>query len=257
MDSDDLIVGILDLTSRYICGATGETKFGLDLGVVRGHGYSGPMRALPRDTAAAIYRAEYRAAELLEIYQGLMPMTTVDKMIDGILSREGGYVNHPSDPGGATNFGITQAVARAAGYQGHMRDLPRQTAIDIYRREYVEKAGFLAVAEIDTKVAEELIDSGVNVGPARARLWFQQALNVLNRRQADYKDIAEDGKIGPASIAAFQALRRKRGAFGAQELMLTCLNGLQFMHYFNLAKGGTKFEDFMVGWVDHRIGKLA
>lgn len=182
---------------------------------------------------------------------------TVDAMIDGILAREGGYVNHPSDPGGATNFGITQRVARANGYAGDMRHLPRQTAIDIYRREYVEKAGFMPVAEIDTKVAEELIDSGVNVGPARARLWFQQALNVLNRRQADYKDIAEDGKIGLGTIAAFQALRRKRGSFGAQRLMLLCLNGLQFMHYFNLAKGGTKFEDFMVGWVDKRIGDLA
>lgn len=182
---------------------------------------------------------------------------TVDEMIDGILRREGGYVNHPSDPGGATNYGITQRVARASGYAGHMRDLPLATARAIYRREYVERAGFMPVAEVDTAVAEELIDSGVNVGPARARLWFQQALNVLNRRGVDYVDIAEDGKIGPATISAFQALRRKRGAFGARSLMLKTLNGLQFMHYFNLSKGGTKFEDFMVGWVDSRIGELA
>lgn len=182
---------------------------------------------------------------------------TVDEMIDGILDREGGYVNHPSDPGGATNFGITQAVARANGYQGHMRDLPKTTARAIYRREYVEKPGFLGIAEIDPLVAEELIDSGVNAGPARAKLWFQQALNVLNRRGADYPDIAEDGVIGKGTLAAFQALRRKRGDVGARRLMLKALNGLQFRHYFDLSKGGTKFEDFMVGWVDSRIGSLS
>ena len=182
---------------------------------------------------------------------------TVDEMIAGIISREGGYVNHPSDPGGATNFGITQNVARANGYSGDMRALPKATACQIYRREYVEKPGFLAIAEIDPLVAEEVIDSGVNAGQRRAALWFQQALNVLNRRGADYADIAEDGVIGRGSIAAFQALRRKRGEVKARSLMLKALNGLQFMHYFNLAAGGTKFEDFMIGWLDSRIGMAA
>lgn len=182
---------------------------------------------------------------------------TVDEMIDGILRREGGFVDHPSDPGGATNFGITQAVARANGYPGHMRNLPIATARAIYRREYVEKPGFLGIAEIDPLVAEEVIDSGVNAGQRRAALWFQKSLNVLNRRGIDYRDIAEDGVIGKGSIAAFQALRRKRGEAQARSLMLKALNGLQFMHYFNLAEGGTKFEDFMIGWLDGRIGAAA
>lgn len=177
-------------------------------------------------------------------------------MIDGILAREGGYVNHPSDPGGATNFGITLNVARANGFVGDMRNLTRDQARDIYYREYIVKPGFLGIAEIDPAVAEEVIDSGVNAGQKRAALWFQQALNVLNRRGVDYVDIAEDGIIGRGSIAAFQALRRKRGDSGARRLMLKALNGLQFMHYYGLAKGGTKFEDFMPGWVDGRIGAL-
>ena len=181
---------------------------------------------------------------------------TIDEMIDGILDREGRYVNHPSDPGGATNWGITQRVARANGYQGDMRTLPKATARDIYRREYIEKPGFLPIAEIDPLVAEEVIDSGVNAGQARAALWFQQALNVLNRRGQDYADIGEDGKIGRQSVSAFQALRRRRGEAVARRLMLRALNGLQFKHYFDLAKGGTKFEDFMVGWVDNRVGAI-
>lgn len=181
---------------------------------------------------------------------------TVDEMIDGILAREGGYVNHPSDPGGATNFGITERVARANGYQGRMQDLPKATARAIYRREYVEKPGFLGVAEIDPLVAEELIDTGVNAGPARARLWFQKSLNLLNRRGVDYPDIAADGAIGPVTLNAFRALRRKRGEVQARRLMLRCLNGYQFEHYKDLAENSAKFEDFMVGWVDSRIGAL-
>lgn len=181
---------------------------------------------------------------------------TVDEMIDGILKREGGYVNHPSDPGGSTNYGITQAVARANGYTGDMRKLPIETARTIYRRQYVEKPGFLGIAEIDPLVAEEVIDSGVNAGQKRAALWFQQALNVLNRRGQDYADIAADGIVGKGTLAAFQALRRKRGEVKARQLMLKALNGLQFMHYFNLADGGTKFEDFFAGWLDSRIGAI-
>ena len=180
----------------------------------------------------------------------------IAKMIDGILDREGVYVNHPSDPGGATKYGITQRVARANGYQGDMRSLTKTSAQLIYYREYIVKPGFLGIAEIDIAVAEEVIDSGVNAGQARAALWFQQALNVLNRRAVDYPDIAEDGQIGPKSISAFQALRRKRGEAGARRLMLKALHGLQFMHYYGLAKGGTKFEDFMVGWIESRIGAL-
>lgn len=54
--------------------------------------------------------------------------SAVAAMIDGILAREGGFVDHPSDPGAATNFGITQRVARANGFTGDMRTLTRDQA---------------------------------------------------------------------------------------------------------------------------------
>lgn len=177
----------------------------------------------------------------------------MERFIAGVLEREGGYVDHPSDPGGATNWGITQRVARANGYNGHMRDLPKATAIDIYRREYIEKPGFDKIAAIDETVAEKLIDAGVNAGTQRAGQWFQQSLNTLNRRQVDFGDVTEDGKIGPRTIAAFNALRAKRGPAAARSLMMKCLNGLQFGHYYSLAKNNAKFEDFFVGWISSRI----
>lgn len=57
-------------------------------------------------------------------------------LIEDVIDREGGYVDHPADRGGATRYGITQAVARAEGYTGAMRDLPRALAARIYRRHY-------------------------------------------------------------------------------------------------------------------------
>ena len=58
----------------------------------------------------------------------------VEGMIDALIDREGGYVNHPADKGGPTCFGITEAVARAHGYGGAMQSLPRDEAAAIYRR---------------------------------------------------------------------------------------------------------------------------
>ena len=59
-----------------------------------------------------------------------------DALIDAVIDREGRYVNHPADRGGPTCWGITEAVARAQGYAGPMRDLPRSEAASIYRRLY-------------------------------------------------------------------------------------------------------------------------
>ncbi len=53
---------------------------------------------------------------------------TKDEIFNAILGKEGGYVNHPDDKGGPTNWGITQAVARAHGFTGDMRNLTRQQA---------------------------------------------------------------------------------------------------------------------------------
>ena len=183
-------------------------------------------------------------------------MDNLKKIIDGVIAVEGGYVDHPSDPGGATNYGITQAVARANGYQGHMRDLPRSTAFQIYWTRYVVGPNFDDVAEIDAQVAEELIDTGVNVGQSRAAKWFQEALNAFNSRGRSYPNIAEDGAIGPATLNAFRAFKRQRGAAGTRA-MLGALDALQGGHYLRLADNDSKFEDFAFGWFVHRIRNVA
>ena len=105
----------------------------------------------------------------------------VDRLIDGVLEREGGFVDHPADKGGPTCFGITEAVARAHGYAGAMKELPRDTARSIYRRIYWLRPRFDEVASRSTRIASELFDTGINMGPAVAVTVLQRALTALNR----------------------------------------------------------------------------
>src|SRR5687767_10092527 len=97
----------------------------------------------------------------------------IERMLDELVEREGGFVDHPADRGGATRYGITEAVARAHGYRGAMRQLPRAEALSIYRRLYWLRPRFDAVAERTPRIAAELFDTGVNMGPAVAATFLQ------------------------------------------------------------------------------------
>lgn len=116
----------------------------------------------------------------------------VGQLIDALIEREGGYVNHPADRGGATCFGITEAVARAHGYGGPMRDLPRREAVAIYRRLYWLRPRFDQVATRAPRLAAELFDTGANMGPAVGATFLQRALTALNRSGRDYGDCILD-----------------------------------------------------------------
>lgn len=174
-------------------------------------------------------------------------------ILAAVFSVEGGYVNDPRDPGGATNHGITEKVARANGYKGSMRDLTKVQAGDIYTKQYIEQPGFVPVIEVSPAVGHELVDSGVNAGPGRAARWFQETLNHLNNGGRDYADIAEDGKVGSGTVAAFRALKAKRGGELSCVLVLRLLDAKQAGHYMRLAANDNKFEAFMVGWTRTRV----
>ena len=65
-----------------------------------------------------------------------MTEQTIDELIEDVIEREGGYVDHPADRGGPTRGGITEAVARRSGYLDDMRMLPACDAAAIYKRLY-------------------------------------------------------------------------------------------------------------------------
>ena len=181
-----------------------------------------------------------------------MSGSVFDRLIDPLLDREGGYVDHPNDPGGATNYGITERVARRHGYRGHMRDLPREVAKHIYAVDYWDGPGFASVAKHSEAIAEELFDTGVNMGVSVASTFLQRALNGFNRQGELYDDIREDGNIGPVTIRTLAAYLQRRGQ-EAEAVMVRALNCFQGERYFVIAEGRAASEDFLYGWMAKRV----
>ncbi len=175
-----------------------------------------------------------------------------EPVIDAILQAEKGYVDHPDDRGGPTNHGITLAVARANGYEGDMRDLPVSLAREIYRRRYIVAPAFDKVAAINADVAAELIDTGVNMGPARAAEFLQRLLNGLNAQGSRYPDVFVDGRIGKVTLDALAAFLRWRGMDGVK-VLLRGLNSQQALRYLEITENNPSQESFLYGWLLHRV----
>ena len=179
----------------------------------------------------------------------------VDRLIDGLIEREGGYVDHPADKGGPTCFGITEAVARAHGYAGAMRRLPREEAAAIYKRLYWLRPRFDEVGKRSPRVAAELFDTGANMGPAVAATFLQRALTALNRNGKDYADLVPDGRIGGVTLAALDAFLKARGQRSGETVLLRALEALQGERYLRLAERRPANETFLYGWLANRIGE--
>lgn len=176
---------------------------------------------------------------------------SVIAMIAGVIAVEGGYVNHPADPGGETNMGVTKAVAVAHNYTGPMKALPREVAESIYYRTYLVAPGYAPLVEIDAAVTEELFDTTVNMGPGRPSRWFQQTINELCHTK-----LAADGRVGPATIAAYKACQPRKGAAILCRLTLRSLDQKQAAEYGRLVRINPKLQAFHRGWLAHRIGNV-
>lgn len=177
---------------------------------------------------------------------------TIDEIIDDVLRAEGGYVNDSADRGGETNWGITAAVARASGYTGSMRDLPKEVARDIYHEKYVVGPGFAAIASVSPAVAAELVDTGVNMGTKTAGTFLQRVLNAMNDGGSNYADVKVDGNVGPSTMSALRRFLQTRGKRG-EVVMLRALNALQGARYIELAESRPENERFVFGWLANRV----
>ncbi len=114
-----------------------------------------------------------------------------DTAFNKLLGIEGDYSDHPSDPGGKTRWGVTEAVAREVGYRGDMRDLP----VDLAKRIYLEKFWTpIKAEELPVGIRYTVFDGAVNSGVGQSIKWLQRALGVV-----------DDGMIGPKTLAAANA----------------------------------------------------
>lgn len=156
-------------------------------------------------------------------------MTRASVCIPRILKHEGGFVDHPKDPGGATNKGITLATFREfikpGGTVEDLKHLTTDQAVIVYKRQYWDRvvADLLPVG-LDYAVA----DFAVNSGPARAAKYLQALVGV-----------AQDGMIGPQTLAAVADFET------AHLIDRLCDRRLKFMKSI---KGGSLWKTFGRGW---------
>lgn len=189
---------------------------------------------------------------------GAAVAAAIATILAGVYANEGGYVNNPNDPGGATRYGVTQAVARANGYRGDMRYFPKHCsgpvtvcADEIYLKKYIVAPGYMPVLNADPAVAGELVDSAVNFGPPRPSRWFQQSMNDLGDA-----GLKVDGRVGPATVRAYRSLQLRLGPTAACVATLDRLDAKQRAEYDRLVRVNVKLKTFHKGWIAHRIGNI-
>lgn len=169
-------------------------------------------------------------------------MANFEQSFKEILNFEGDYSNHPLDTGGATRYGITEAVARLHGYNGEMKNLPLDTAKTIYKKDYWDS---LQLDKInDNKICTEIFDIAVNCGQNVAGKILQRTCNYLNRNQQNWKDIAIDGVIGAQTIETCNNIALV-DLWAAYKI----INGLQFMRYVEIIDKNPTQEIFFRSWL--------
>ena len=149
-----------------------------------------------------------------------------DKCLETILHHEGGYVNHPKDPGGETNLGVTKRVYQEHGGTKDMKDLLVEDVAPIYKKGYWDK---MKCDDIPSGLDLCLFDFGVNAGPGRAAKFLQSMIGTT-----------VDGGIGPNTLAKLEEYIRENGEHEA-------VNKYQEMRQKYYEKLST-FDTFGKGW---------
>ena len=131
-------------------------------------------------------------------------MPSVQQIAEEIVVREGGYVNDPDDPGGATKHGVTLGTLRRLGLDltgdgrvsaADVKRLSRAQAVEIFIEHYYRRP---RIGELPEALQASVFDMYVNSGASAVRI-LQRLLNQMGQR------VAVDGAIGPQTIAAARA----------------------------------------------------
>ena len=113
-------------------------------------------------------------------------MSNFESALEIILEHEGGYVNHPKDPGGETNLGVTKRVYEDFGGEKEMKDLTQEDVEPIYQENYWDKC---KCDDLPAGLDLCVFDFGVNAGPGRAAKYLQTLIGTV-----------ADGGIGPNTL---------------------------------------------------------
>lgn len=174
---------------------------------------------------------------------------------DKTSAHEGGYVNDPIDPGGETYCGISRrfhptwrgwalideahvktdaVLAKIPNLSDMVEAFYKDRYWDIYAADHISSQA----------IAEELYDTGINMGIQRSVRFLQTAINVLNRNQKNYPDIEVDGEFGRKTMLGLELAIKHAGP----DLIYKILNVLQGSHYINIMRRKPSQERFARGW---------
>lgn len=143
-----------------------------------------------------------------------------------VLANEGGYVNHPSDPGGETKFGITRARYPEVDIAG----LTKAEALEIYKRDFYDRMNLKGIK--NKEAALHILDMGVNAGPKRAIKLAQGVAGV-----------AADGIVGPITTEAINGM----DDFVRPYMRIRC------GYYIGLTERKPTLKVFLRGWINRVI----
>ncbi len=190
-----------------------------------------------------------------------MANTTFTRALAATLTHEGGYANDPADPGGETYRGISRRFHQAwPGWDiidahRHSPDFPacldtipvlNDQVAEFYRVQYWDRLSGDELALLAPSLAARLFDMAVNLGVHRAAIMLQQALNALNRNGKTWPDLACDGQIGPATLAA---VKRYADTERTDTLLLNTLRIIHGHHYLKTMRQHPTLEKYARGWL--------
>lgn len=165
----------------------------------------------------------------------------IEQIIKNIIKREGGYVDHPNDRGGATKYGITgKALVNYLGRsvdKDDIKNISKKDAYEIYYSRYYQRP---KIDQLPQDIQEIALDMSVNHGSRRAVIILQKTLNMLG------VVVKIDGRIGPKTITATQSALALKGV-----VAVTCeLIEERIRFYEYIVKRDETQRVFLAGWVN-------
>lgn len=170
-------------------------------------------------------------------------MTIIERLIADVLKKEGGYVNHPADKGGATNYGITQATL--SHYLGKyctpadVKAMSKATAADIYEHQYFINTG---IQQLPEAIMPIMFDMAVNHGGYNAIIMLQLELALYVGNSVVGK---ADGVIGQKTLAATQ-----KPIANNERLFINNLVNRRINFYKAIVRNNPRQSVFLKGWIN-------
>lgn len=171
-------------------------------------------------------------------------MADFEKAIHYVLGNEGGFVNHPNDPGGSTNFGVSLRFLKASGMdinddgtidEKDIKALTQETVTSIYKLHFWDPHHYGAINHQD--IATKVFDLGVNIGSRTANVFLQRSANYCLGQHL----LKVDGVVGKKTIEAVNSCH--------SDTLMNMLCQEACIYYSALCAKNPDLKVFLKGWL--------